>query len=56
MLVVYLKGKINGEFGCVFSSVFKRVSELSFFLVEVDEVLYVLIEVVVFYVVIWILL
>ena len=41
---VHLKGKINGELGCVFPSVLKRASESSFLSAEADEVLHVLIE------------
>lgn len=44
-LAVHLKGKINGELGCVFPSVLKRASESSFLSAEADEVLHVLIEV-----------
>lgn len=43
-LAVHLKGKINGELGCVFPSVLKRASESSFLSAEADEVLHVLIE------------
>jgi len=43
-LAVHLKGKINGELGCVFPSVLKRASEASFLSAEADEGLHVLIE------------
>ena len=43
-LAVHLKGRINGELGCVFPSVLKRASESSFLSAEADEVLHVLIE------------
>ena len=43
-LAVHLRGKMNGELGCVFPSVLKRSSEASFLSAEADEVLHVLIE------------